>query len=313
MEAFKLTGKCYMNLIHLKYFVELANTGHYTKTAEKLFITQPSLSHAISQLEAELGVPLFEKRGRNTELTCFGKQFLDCAEKTLETLNNGVEAIKLGSRGSGTIRLGFLRFMGIEFIPSLAEKFIQNNRDMDINFTFGTGTTTNLVDELLANHYDIIFSSKPWSDAKLTSAIILQQKLVLIVPAGHPLSSYDVIDLKDTLDYEYVYFSKNSGLRYVIDNMFEKIGEYPKIAYEIDEDQVIAGLVSRKFGIAVIPQMNLLNNINVKQIEIISPDIKRNIYMTVNNNIFVPPVVENFYKYILKETVFANSKNIMEY
>ena len=49
-----------MNLIHLKYFVELANTGHYTKTAEKLFITQPSLSHAISQLEAELGVPLFE-------------------------------------------------------------------------------------------------------------------------------------------------------------------------------------------------------------------------------------------------------------
>ena len=302
-----------MNLIHLKYFVELANTGHYTKTAEKLFITQPSLSHAISQLEAELGVPLFFFFCRNTELTCFGKQFLDCAEKTLETLNNGVEAIKLGSRGSGTIRLGFLRFMGIEFIPSLAEKFIQNNRDMDINFTFGTGTTTNLVDELLANHYDIIFSSKPRSDAKLTSAIILQQKLVLIVPAGHPLSSYDVIDLKDTLDYEYVYFSKNSGLRYVIDNMFEKIGEYPKIAYEIDEDQVIAGLVSRKFGIAVIPQMNLLNNINVKQIEIISPDIKRNIYMTVNNNIFVPPVVENFYKYILNETVFANSKNIMEY
>lgn len=302
-----------MNLIHLKYFVELSNTGHYTKTAEKLFITQPSLSHAISQLEAELGVPLFEKRGRNTELTCFGKQFLDCAEKTLEILNNGVEAIKLGSRGSGTIRLGFLRFMGIEFIPSLAEKFIQNNRDMDINFTFGTGTTTNLVDELLANHYDIIFSSKPRSDAKLTSAIILQQKLVLIAPAGHPLASYDVIDLKDTLDYEYVYFSKNSGLRYVIDNMFEKIGEYPKIAYEIDEDQVIAGLVSRKFGIAVIPQMNLLNNINVKQIEILSPHIKRNIYMTVNNNIFVPPVVENFYKYILKETVFANSKNIMEY
>ena len=50
-----------MNLTHLKYFIELAETKHYTKAAEHLFITQPSLSHAISQLETELGVPLFEK------------------------------------------------------------------------------------------------------------------------------------------------------------------------------------------------------------------------------------------------------------
>lgn len=50
-----------MNLMHLRYFVELARTHHYTKAAERLCITQPSLSHAIAQLEAEVGVPLFEK------------------------------------------------------------------------------------------------------------------------------------------------------------------------------------------------------------------------------------------------------------
>ena len=64
-----------MNLIHLRYFVELADTRHYTKAAQQLCITQPSLSHAIAQLEKELGVPLFEKNGRNTELTVFGRQF----------------------------------------------------------------------------------------------------------------------------------------------------------------------------------------------------------------------------------------------
>ena len=48
-----------MNLSHLRYFVELAHTRHYTRAAEHLFITQPSLSHAIGQLESELGVPLF--------------------------------------------------------------------------------------------------------------------------------------------------------------------------------------------------------------------------------------------------------------
>lgn len=68
-----------MNLFYLKYFVELAHVRHYTKAAQNLCITQPSLSHAIAQLENELGVPLFEKNGRNTTLTRFGREFLVCA------------------------------------------------------------------------------------------------------------------------------------------------------------------------------------------------------------------------------------------
>ena len=75
-----------MNLLHLRYFVELAHTQHYTRAAERLCITQPSLSHAIAQMESELGVPLFEKRGRNVALTHFGEQFLTCAQQTLDTL-----------------------------------------------------------------------------------------------------------------------------------------------------------------------------------------------------------------------------------
>lgn len=95
-----------MNLYHLRYFVQLAHTRHYTRAAEQLCITQPSLSHAISQLENELGLPLFEKTGRNTELTRFGEQFLECAERTLSTLDEGVEELKRVSRGEGLIRLG---------------------------------------------------------------------------------------------------------------------------------------------------------------------------------------------------------------
>ena len=63
-----------MNLFHLRYFVKLAHTRHYTRAAEELCITQPSLSHAINQLENELGLPLFERQGRNTTLTRFGEQ-----------------------------------------------------------------------------------------------------------------------------------------------------------------------------------------------------------------------------------------------
>ena len=62
-----------MNLYHLRYFVTLAHLEHYTKAAEILAITQPSLSHAISSLEKELGVKLFEKDGRNVVLTKCGQ------------------------------------------------------------------------------------------------------------------------------------------------------------------------------------------------------------------------------------------------
>ncbi len=69
-----------MNLYHLRYFVTLAHLEHYTKAAENLSITQPSLSHAISLLENELGVALFEKEGRNIVLTKYGKIFLKDVE-----------------------------------------------------------------------------------------------------------------------------------------------------------------------------------------------------------------------------------------
>ena len=64
-----------LNLYHLRYFVTLAHLEHYTKAAEELMITQPSLSHAIALLGKELGVSLFEKEGRNEVLTKYGKMF----------------------------------------------------------------------------------------------------------------------------------------------------------------------------------------------------------------------------------------------
>ena len=93
-----------MNLSYIRYFVELAHVQHYTNAARNLNITQPSLSHAISQLEEELGVMLFEKNGRNTELTAFGREFLACAERSLGTLDAGVESIQKEAAGDGVIQ-----------------------------------------------------------------------------------------------------------------------------------------------------------------------------------------------------------------
>lgn len=288
-----------MNLAQLRYFVELAHTHHYTKAAERLYITQPSLSHAIGQLEEELGVPLFEKSGRNTTLTRFGEQFLSCVESSLATLDEGVESMRRAARGEGVIRLGLLRILGVDLVPELAARFLKEHPGENIQFTFGTGITQNLLDGLMAQQYDLVFASKPGAELGLTAAKVGKQDLVLIVPKGHPLAGREAVDLRETLEYPYVCFAPRSGLRGVVDELFTAIGEEPKIAYEVEEDQVIAGLVARGFGIAVVPYMELLSHLEVEVLQIAYPAWERNFYMISNERVFLPPVVRRFQQFVL--------------
>ncbi|OYP25177.1 LysR family transcriptional regulator, partial [Lachnotalea glycerini] len=98
-----------MNLNHLYYFVTLAHMEHYTNAANELSITQPSLSHAITSLEQELGTYLSEKQGRNVVLTKYGREFLKYVEESVGALESGIKKTKLRtSEGSGYIDLAFV-------------------------------------------------------------------------------------------------------------------------------------------------------------------------------------------------------------
>ena len=288
-----------MNLYHLRYFVELAHTRHYTRAAERLCITQPSLSHAIAQLERELGVPLFEKSGRNTELTRFGEQFLGCAERTLSTLDEGVEELGRVARGEGLVRLGLLRTLGVDYVPEVVSRFLAANPGKKIHFTFETGMTDRLLEGLAERRYDLVFASKPPAELGFTAVAVERQDLVLIVPKNHPLALRHSVDLAEALPYPQVYFSKGSGLREVVDGLFSAAGGAPQIAYETEEDQVIAGLVAQGFGIAVVPYMDLLLKLDLAILEISAPPYKREFFLIHNDELFLPPAARDFRQFVL--------------
>ena len=290
-----------MNLFYLRYFVTLAHIKHYTKAAEQLCISQPSLSHAIAQLEKELGIPLFEKNGRNTTLTRFGEEFLSCAEHTLSTLDEGITTLHRNARGEGLIRIGMLRPLGIEYIPRLAAGFLKANPGQDIQFTFHTGVTQYLLDGLAARKYDLVFCSQPSEEHKFTAVPIQKQNLIMITPQSHPLSAKDSVDLVETIPYPQIFFEKSAGIRNVIDQMFARTGASPKIAYETEEDQVIAGLVAQGFGIAVAPYMDILQKLNVNILQIHSPNYERAFFMVHNDCVFIPPVVQKFRQFVLDD------------
>lgn len=299
-----------MNLFYLRYFVTLAHVQHYTKAAKQLCIAQPSLSHAISQMEKELGLPLFEKSGRKTTLTRFGEEFLTCAEHTLTTLDAGIESIQRSARGDGSIRLGFLRLLGVEFIPKLAAEFLRENPDSNIRFTFHTGVTQGLLDGLSSKKFDLVFCSEPSPELNFTAVPIQRQDLVLIVPKDHSLASRHTIDLSETAPFPQVFFEKSSGLRSVVEQMFSRSGVNPIIAYETEEDQVIAGLVSQGFGIAVVPYMDLLMKLDVKILQINSPAYERNIFMVNDDSTFMPPCVKNFRQFVLERVASDRKRSI---
>ena len=108
-----------MNLYHLRYFVTLAHLEHYTKAAEILSITQPSLSHAISSLESELGVKLFEKDGRNVVLTKCGQAFLVDVEQALDMLDSSINKLQMTGFGEGRIDIVQLRTLSSAVVPKV--------------------------------------------------------------------------------------------------------------------------------------------------------------------------------------------------
>ncbi|MFQ8688826.1 MAG: LysR family transcriptional regulator [Blautia sp.] len=291
-----------MNLFQLRYFVRLAHECHYTRAAEQLCITQPSLSHAISQLEAELGVKLFEKGSRHIRLTAFGRDFLECVESSLSILDNGVESLRRSAKGEGVIRLGFLRTLGVTFIPELAAAYQREYPERNVQFTFHTDVTQKLLNGLRDRVYDLVFASRPRDEGSFECTAVEKQDLVLIVPRDHPLADRYCVNLEDTLAYSHIFFERDSGLRTVVDGLFEKIGRFPMVAYETDEDQVIAGMVANGFGIAVVPYMELLLRLNVKILQISYPSWERKFYMVTQKGIYLSPAVENFRQFVQERT-----------
>lgn len=288
-----------MNLDHLRYFVKLAEVRHYTRAAEQLCISQPSLSHAINQLESELGVPLFERSGRNTTLTRFGEEFLECAQRSLETLDVGVGSLQRSARGEGVVRLGFLRTLGVDYIPRLTADFLAADPDCGIQFTFHSGLSGGLIDGLLQRKFDLVFCSEPDPSLGLAAVPVTSQELVMIVPKGHELSGVESIDLADTLKYPAICFAEGSGLRRVIDRMYEQVGGKPAAIIETEEDEVIAGLVAAGFGIAVVPYMDMLNKLDISVLKITSPPYRRDFFMVQDDSVFLPPAAQRFRSFVL--------------
>lgn len=293
-----------MNLYHLRYFVTLAHLEHYTKAADILSITQPSLSHAISSLEKELGIKLFEKDGRNVVLTKCGQVFLTDVEHSLHMLDSSINKLQMTSTGEGRIDIASVRTLSTSVVPGFVKGFIETRENSAIDFRFhsSTGLTPDILEGLKERRYDIAFCSKIDNEPTIEFSPISKQELVLIVPEGHDLAEKNEIDLEETLAYPHIGFSKRSGLRPIVNRLFEQCTKTPNYLYTLEEDQAVAGLVGADFGIAVVPNMEILEYMPVKVIQILHPTWERIFYMAVLKGVYQAPAITDFKNYVATHT-----------
>ena len=113
-----------MTLQQLRYFCVMAEVLHYTKAAKQLYISQPSLSYALSELSKELGVPLFGKSGKRTYLTQYGEAFLPYARNALAELSKGETALlQIADTAAGCVNFGYIFSVGFSVMPALIDDF----------------------------------------------------------------------------------------------------------------------------------------------------------------------------------------------
>ena len=288
-----------MNLDHLRYFKTIAECEHYGRAAEILHVSQPNLNYAVTQLESELGVPLFEKAGRNVRLTRYGRMFLQSVAESLQKLDGSTRTLQELGAGGGLVLLGSIRKLAAQTVPELMRGFLAQPGHEGVRFELHTesGFSRDLLQAVAEERLDMAFVSHPGDPTVFDCLPFRRSPFVVVVPPGHPLAAKESVTLAETLPYPYVYFSQRGGLRPAVDAMFREINAQPKIAYETEEDTVVAGMAAAGFGIAVVPDHPVLRCLDVKILPITDPDPGRTAYLCRKRSARLPEAAYRFYEY----------------
>lgn len=240
-----------MNLSQLYYFKKLAELEHYGRASEELYITQPSLSNSIGNLEKELGVPLFERVGRNVRLTSYGSEFNEHICLALNEVDKAVDLMKLYSSGlSGQIRIGTVISIQRNFLPLLLSSFREEYGD-NIAFDIHQATTYDCIKGIQKGKLDVAFCGRVKEEPGISYVPMLTQRLVVGVDASHELAGRESVSLAELSKYNLVSYRQESYSSTILDGLFSKAKITPKQGFN-DEISAASLVCAEKDIVAIM-------------------------------------------------------------
>lgn len=291
-----------MTLQQIKYFVEVTATQRFTVAANNLFIAQSSLSYSISELEHELGVPLFIRNAnKKVTLTEYGKAFLPHAKDILNSVDVGFRELKsMQDPTSGTVTMGFFYCVANSEIPSIFRRFNADYPDSNIFIDVDVNQGSGSIDaDIQTGKYDMIISTSDYI-RDCSSTRIGRQKLKLIVPNNHPLAKNAAVSINAILSETLIGINPGSNVDIWIRDMFRQCNAKPDIYYVPDWSTQFTK-VSMGYGIAISPSMPY-NKEYLAELDIDSPMVWRNLYLSWPENRKLSKAAETVRDYIVKLT-----------
>jgi DNA-binding transcriptional LysR family regulator len=242
-----------MDIRQLQYLLQIVRSQSFTKAAERLHITQPTISKAVKNLEDELGVQLFIRSGRDISLTDAGKVIVQGAGKIvdqMEEIQNGLA--ELTSLQKGSISLGLPPMVGSSFFPSVIGRFRELHPGISISILeYGSKKIQAAV---AAGELDmgVVLLSSP--EDTFASFPVVEERLQVVLPAGHALAKRDGVSLSELAAESFIMFRQDFTLHDVMLEACREAGFQPDIVCESSQWDFIGGMVAAGLGIAMLPE-----------------------------------------------------------
>lgn len=243
-----------MELRHLRYFVAVAEAGSMTVAAgQRLHTAQPSLSRQIRDLEYEVGTPLLIRSARGIALTDAGKAFLDHARLALAQVEAASQAARrAASPAKPSFAIGFLTGQEMDWLPAAMR--ILHEELPRIEVTVSSQYSPELAEGLRSGKLDVAFLRPEPGMPDLVFRRVVEEALVVVLPADHPLASKQAIRPRDLSGQTFINVSNTApALRVVIDGYLKRSGVNRVRGHEADNLAMAISLVASTRGVALLP------------------------------------------------------------
>jgi DNA-binding transcriptional LysR family regulator len=278
-----------VQLQQLRYFVSVAELRHFTRAAERLGVSQPTLSKQVHSLEEALGAPLFDRTRGQVVLTTAGETLLPLARRIVADADTARDAVQevVGLR-RGRVRLGATPSLCTSLVPVVLREF--HARHPGIELHVDEGGSQDLVAELLAHSLDLALIVEParGTDPALDAVPLLRESLV--VAAVHPLPPR--IALPDLRDTPLVMFRTGYDLRDTTLEACRRAGFVPRYAVEGGELDAVLAFVEAGLGVALVPSMALVNRPLLHAAPLVAPGVHRTIALARRRGSVLPHATE---------------------
>ncbi|MDD7389374.1 MAG: LysR family transcriptional regulator [Lachnospiraceae bacterium] len=293
-----------MTLNQLYYFQAIARYENYRKAAEDLYISQPSLSRSIAALESELGILLFEKSGRGVQLTKGGRLFLEYVNRIISECEIAKNKMKELSDDGGRIDIGYVFPLASRYIPHHVRNFLNRDENKRVTFNFYQNHTPAIAGKVLSGELDVGFGGYMDRD-DFEFFPVLSDEIVLITPKEHELAGRESVSLQEVNHYPVIGYDQSSWLGNYTKQLYKRFSLQPNIVVDCPDEHSIVAMVSEDFGIALVPDIEEIdeNRVNIHHLNDI--DLINQTFMFWQRDRYQLPAVERFIEYMKQQACVA--------